>query len=229
MTDDTTLIIDTIASTADQLLAAEETLTDLDSQIGDADFGVNIRRGAEAVKDELESNDFDAPEEVLYTVGRILISEMAGSSGVLFGKSMMEASDAVEDGVDSSSVIAFAEKYRDNVAEQGSVALGAKTMFDAIQPTVLVLKRIQEIDDSVSCAEVSAQAVKACEYGAQSTIPLRAKKGRASYTEWRSVGHPDPGAVAVLIVVREIHKIVQQEYGETVEPYLPGSIEDSVG
>lgn len=228
MTDDTALLIDAVSATADRLLEAEETLTDLDSQIGDADFGVNVRRGVEAVQDELESSDFDGPDDVLDTVGRVLISEMAGSSGVLFGKSMMEASGAFEEGVDLDSVTAFAEQFRDNVAEQGSVELGAKTMFDAIQPTVFALKRILEIDDSVSRADASAQAVKACEYGAGFTIPLRAKKGRASYTEWRSVGYPDPGAVAVLIVLRELHEIVQVEHDETVEPYLPGSIDGFV-
>lgn len=225
MTDDTTLAVEAVERVADRLIAAESVLTDLDSEIGDADFGVNFKRGLTAVEEELEADEFDGPDDVLDTVGRTLISEMAGSSGILFGKSLMEASDAVAAGLDYDAVVAFAEAYSENVAEQGDVVLGSKTMFDAIQPAVYALRRGQELDD-VTPVEASAQAVKACEYGTRFTIPLRAKKGRASYTEWRSVGYPDPGAVAVLIILREVHDLVQQEFDETVEPFLPGDLDD---
>ena len=225
MTDDTQRVVDVVTRVADRLVDDTDTLTELDSEIGDADFGVNLKRGLEAVVEELEAGEFDGPDEVLNVAGRTLISEMAGSSGILFGKSLMEASDALVDGVDLDGVVEFAERYRDNVAEQGDVDIGAKTMFDAIQPTVYALKRGQALEET-DPVEMSAQATKACEYGTTFTIPLRAKKGRASYTEWRSVGYPDPGAVGVLLAVREIHEFVQAEHGEHVEPSLPDDLND---
>ncbi|MUW13687.1 dihydroxyacetone kinase subunit L [Halorubrum sp. CBA1125] len=225
MTDDTTLVVEAVERVADRLVAAEPTLTELDSQIGDADFGVNLRRGLTAVTETVKTDEFNGPDDVLDTVGRTLISEMAGSSGILFGKSLMEASDTVTDGIDYEAIVAFAVAYSDNVATQGDVTLGSKTMFDAIRPAVYALKRGQELDD-VTPTQASAHAVKACEYGVGFTIPLRAKKGRASYTEWRSVGYPDPGAVAVLLILREIHDLVEQEHDETVEPSLPGDLDD---
>jgi dihydroxyacetone kinase-like protein len=225
MTDDTQRVVDVVTRVADSLVNDADTLTELDSEIGDADFGVNLERGLEAVVEELEDGEFDGPDEVLNVAGRTLISEMAGSSGILFGKSLMEASDALADGVDLDGVVEFAERYRDNVAEQGDVDIGAKTMFDAIQPTVYALKRGQALEET-GIVEVSAQATKACEYGATFTIPLRAKKGRASYTEWRSVGYLDPGAVGVLLAVREIHEFVQAEHGERVKPSLPGDLDN---
>jgi dihydroxyacetone kinase-like protein len=223
MTDDTDLLIEVFERVADRLEADADYLTDLDSEIGDADFGVNLKRGVEAAREEVSDTDFDRPDEVLDTIGRTLISEMAGSSGILFGKSLMEGSDALTSGIDYASVVSFAEAYRDNIADQGNVDMGSKTMFDAIQPIVFALKRGSELDD-VTALEASANAVKACKYGVAFTIPLRAKKGRASYTEWRSVGHPDPGAVAMLIIVQEIHDSVQEILGEEVKPYLPGDI-----
>lgn len=225
MTDGTALVVEAVERVADRLIAAESTLTELDSQIGDADFGVNLKRGLTAVQETVKTDEFDGPDNVLDAVGRTLISEMAGSSGILFGKSLMEASDTVTDGIDYGTMVAFAVAYSDNVATQGDVTLGSKTMFDAIRPAVYALKRGQELDD-VTPTEASAHAVKACEYGVGFTIPLRAKKGRASYTEWRSVGYPDPGAVAVLLILREIHSLVEQEHDETVEPFLPGELND---
>jgi dihydroxyacetone kinase-like protein len=225
MIDHTAIVVEAVERIADRVTAEESTLTDLDSQIGDADFGVNLDRGFQAAKRELESGNFDGPDEVLETVGRTFISEMAGSAGILFGKSLMEASNALADGIDYESVVAFAEAYRDNVANQGDVTLGSKTMFDAIQPAVYTLRRDKEFED-VTPVEASAHTVKACEYGVRFTIPLRAKKGRASYTEWRSVGYPDPGAVAVLLMVREIHDLVQREYDEQVDPFLPRDLDE---
>lgn len=189
----------------------KEYLTELDSKIGDADFGVNLDRGLTAVLEELDGMDVESTfaAEIVETVGRVLMSEMAGSSGILFGGGLMTASAEIKGGTDAESFVAFAWAYVDHVEEKGDVSIGAKTMFDAIVPAVNLLSKSVEHDER-SPAETTGAALAAARRGAKFTSTLEAKKGRASYVESRSIGHPDPGAVFTAIVFEEIHSLVQE-------------------
>ncbi|WP_320784488.1 dihydroxyacetone kinase subunit DhaL [Streptomyces sp. CRN 30] len=169
-----------------------ERLTALDSPIGDADHGSNLRRGFAAVAAALEKEAPPTPGAVLQLAGRQLISTVGGASGPLYGTLLRRTGKAL--GADAAEVTE--EQLRDAfrtgveaVAVLGGAAPGDKTMLDALLPAVDAL------------GESFAAAADAAERGAEATIPLRARKGRASYLGERSVGHRDPGATSAALLV----------------------------
>jgi dihydroxyacetone kinase-like protein len=193
-------------------------LEELDSEIGDGDFGTNLQRGARACTEELERSDSGTPAELVRTVGQTLLNEVGGSSGVLIGMSLMKASEELSGAVTRTSLVRFAERFRSEIEDRGEVSIGDKTMYDVIVPVVSVLQARAESE--LSSAEVSAQVVEAARRGAIYTSALQAHSGRASYTELRAVGNPDPGAVGIYLILQEIHKTVQLRTDTTVEPHL---------
>jgi dihydroxyacetone kinase-like protein len=191
-----------IANVADRLAAEREYLTDLDSAIGDADHGTNMDRGFEAALEQAESTDGDAAV-IVKTVGTALVSAVGGASGPLYGGSIMSASAELEEGIAPETTVAFAEAYLEKVQDRGDAQVGAKTMVDALVPAVHTYKKSIEVDD-LPPVEALRKAADAAERGVAFTVPLRAKKGRASYLGWRSVGHRDPGATSTLLIVEEL-------------------------
>lgn len=191
----------------------KEYLTDLDSAIGDADHGANLNRGFKTVLEKIEGKDDDI-QEIVKTVGMALVSEVGGAAGPLYGGSCMTASQELEDGITTESSIAFAETFLEKLQDRGDARIGDKTMVDAITPAVHTYKKSIEQDD-LPPLEALAKAVDAAERGVEFTVPIQAKKGRASYLGWRSVGHQDPGATSTLFMLEEIL--------ETAEGYLEGA------
>lgn len=161
-------------------------LTELDSAIGDADHGSNLQRGFRAVTATLESEPPDTPGAALILAGRQLISTVGGASGPLYGTLLRRTGKALGD---SAEVTAgqLAEALGAGVAavaQLGGAKAGDKTMIDALEPAVAAL------------ATSFAAAATAAEEGAVATVPLQARKGRASYLGERSIGHQDPGATS---------------------------------
>ncbi|MER6691346.1 dihydroxyacetone kinase subunit DhaL [Streptomyces minutiscleroticus] len=166
-------------------------LTVLDSAIGDADHGSNLRRGFTAVASELEKEPPDTPGAVLALAGRHLISTVGGASGPLYGTLLRRAGKALGDAA-AVSRQELADALRagvDAVRQLGGAAPGDKTMVDALVPAV----------DALGTSFAAARS--AAEEGALATTPLRARKGRASYLGERSVGHQDPGAASSALLV----------------------------
>ncbi|MEU3980787.1 dihydroxyacetone kinase subunit DhaL [Streptomyces sp. NPDC026672] len=168
-----------------------ERLTALDSAIGDADHGSNLQRGFRAVTAVLEKEAPATPGAVLTLAGRQLISTVGGASGPLYGTLLRRAGkalgDAAEVGEDE-----FAAALRagvDGVVALGGAAPGDKTMIDALVPAV------DALGDGFAAARTAA------EEGALATVPLQARKGRASYLGERSIGHQDPGATSSALLV----------------------------
>ncbi|MFM9371941.1 dihydroxyacetone kinase subunit DhaL [Streptomyces sp. Da 82-17] len=161
-------------------------LTDLDSAIGDADHGVNMRRGFAAVSEALAGSDATAPGALLALAGRQLISKVGGASGPLYGTLLRTAGKALGDtGEVSREELAQALRAGvDAVAKLGGAAPGDKTMLDALVPAV------DALPTSFDAAREAAGK------GAEATVPLQARKGRASYLGERSIGHQDPGATS---------------------------------
>lgn len=166
-------------------------LTELDSAIGDADHGTNLRRGFAAVATALSEESPSTPGAVLVLAGRRLISTVGGASGPLYGTLLRRAGKALGDGERVSR-----EQLRDAlrvgveaVAKLGGATAGDKTLLDALVPAV------EALDTSWAAAR------EAAEEGARATVPLQARKGRASYLGERSVGHQDPGATSVALLV----------------------------
>jgi dihydroxyacetone kinase-like protein len=191
-----------IANVADRLADEKKHLTDLDSAIGDADHGANMNRGFGAAVEEAESAGGEAAD-VVKAVGRALVSKVGGASGPLYGGSIMAASAELEGGITAETTVAFGEAYLEKMQDRGDAPIGAKTMVDAVTPAVHTYKKSIETDD-LSPLEALGKAVDAAERGVDFTVPLRAKKGRASYLGWRSVGHQDPGATSTLFVLEEL-------------------------
>ncbi|WP_129115796.1 dihydroxyacetone kinase subunit DhaL [Halegenticoccus tardaugens] len=198
-------------------IAEEKTyLTELDSAIGDADHGANMDRGFRAVKEKTAEMDDADVSDVVKTVGMTIISEVGGASGPLYGGSIMSASATLSEGITAETSVAFAEAYLEKVRERGKAEVGAKTMVDALTPAVHTYKKSIEQDDLPPLSAL-AKAVDACERGVRFTTPIKARKGRASYLDWRSVGHQDPGATSTLFIMEELLA--------TAEEHLEGEVE----
>ncbi|MEI5526077.1 dihydroxyacetone kinase subunit DhaL [Streptomyces brasiliscabiei] len=180
-----------MTATAASVEREAERLTALDSPIGDADHGSNLRRGFAAVSAVLEKEAPDTPGAVLVLAGRQLISTVGGASGPLYGTLLRRSGKALGDAAEVSEA-QFAEALRagvDAVMALGGAAPGDKTMIDALVPAVDAL------------ADSFAAASAAAEEGAQATTPLQARKGRASYLGERSIGHQDPGATSAALLI----------------------------
>ncbi|MGW7364279.1 dihydroxyacetone kinase subunit DhaL [Streptomyces sp. NPDC054841] len=169
-------------------------LTELDSAIGDADHGNNMQRGFTAVTTALEKEAPDTPGAVLMLCGRQLISTVGGASGPLYGTLLRRTGKTLGDAAEVSAE-RLAEALRAGVAavaQLGGAKAGDKTMLDALEPAV------EALGDS---AESFAAARDAAERGALATVPMLARKGRASYLGERSIGHQDPGATSSALLI----------------------------
>ncbi|MCF3166934.1 dihydroxyacetone kinase subunit DhaL [Streptomyces californicus] len=166
-------------------------LTDLDSAIGDADHGSNLQRGFAAVKAVLEKDAPATPGALLALAGRQLISTVGGASGPLYGTLLRRTGKALGDDAEVTQE-QFAQAFAAGVAavgQLGGAQAGDKTMLDALLPAAEAL---------ALSFDGAADAARA---GAEATVPMRARKGRASYLGERSIGHQDPGATSAALLV----------------------------
>ncbi|GAB4589837.1 dihydroxyacetone kinase subunit DhaL [Nocardia sp. IFM 10818] len=178
--------------------ANAEELTDLDAAIGDADHGTNMRRGLTAAVAALDDSATaaDAAKQTAMT----LIRSIGGASGPLYGTFFLRFAGAVDTG---SDIADFARAFRaglDGVIARGKADPGDKTMVDALAPAADALDKHAAAGDSAAAALDAA--VHAADAGRDATIPLIARKGRASYLGERSAGHQDPGATSAALLVR---------------------------
>ncbi|MCB5179280.1 dihydroxyacetone kinase subunit DhaL [Streptomyces antimicrobicus] len=180
-----------MAAAADVVRREAARLTELDSPIGDADHGSNLLRGFTAVESALASEPPATPGALLQLTGRTLISTVGGASGPLYGtlfrRAGKELGEAAE--VSDEQLRAALQVGVDAVAQLGGAAPGDKTMLDALLPGVAAL------------ATSYRAAADAAEQGALATVPMQARKGRASYLGERSIGHQDPGATSSALLL----------------------------
>ncbi|WP_111766678.1 dihydroxyacetone kinase subunit DhaL [Nakamurella deserti] len=172
-------------------------LTHLDREIGDGDHGENLAKGFAAVLTKLDAATPETPGAVLKLVATTLISTVGGASGPLFGTAFLRAATSVGDAaeLDGPAVASALEAARTGVVARGKAEPGDKTMVDALTPAVAAATATA--DGGGDVAAVLAAAAAAAVTGAADTVPLRARKGRASYLGERSIGHADPGATSV--------------------------------
>lgn len=178
-------------------------LITLDRAIGDGDHGENMDRGFQAVRAKLEAaGGVATPAEVLKLVATTLISTVGGASGPLFGTAFLKASGAVagKESLDGSDVVALLTAARDGIVLRGKAEVGDKTMVDAWTPAVEAAA--ESADGGAAGSAVLAAAADAAQTGAESTDPLVARKGRASYLGERAIGHRDPGSVSTVLLLR---------------------------
>ncbi|MFF0744673.1 dihydroxyacetone kinase subunit DhaL [Streptomyces sp. NPDC004111] len=194
-----------MSGTAAAVDAEADRLTELDSAIGDADHGSNLRRGFAAVAEALEKEPPGTPAGVLALAGRKLISTVGGASGPLYGSLLRGTGKALGDGAEVTAA-QFAQALWagvDSVAKLGGAAAGDKTMLDALLPAVDALTDALGAEGGEVAAAFGA-ARDAAESGALATVPMQARKGRASYLGERSIGHQDPGATSAALILRTL-------------------------
>jgi dihydroxyacetone kinase-like protein len=176
-------------------------LTELDSAIGDADHGSNMDRGLTAAVAALDAAPPDAAGALLKKVGTTLVSTVGGASGPLYGTLFLRMGAALGDG-ESASPQQLAAALRaglDGVAARGRAEPGDKTMLDALAPAVEALEA--SVGSGAPLQDGLRAAQQAAARGRDATTPLQARKGRASYLGERSIGHQDPGATSVELLV----------------------------
>lgn len=187
-------------------LAADnrEHLNDLDAAIGDADHGSNMDRGLSAAVAALEAAPPDNPGALLTKVGMTLISTVGGASGPLFGTLFlrMGTSFGSADPVTLELLAAALRAGLEGVVARGKAVDGDKTMYDALAPAV------RSLDDalarSAGLLPALQAAAAAAAAGRDATSPMLARKGRASYLGERSIGHLDPGAASVALLLQAV-------------------------
>lgn len=193
-----------LESTAAVLAENKGYLTDLDSAIGDADHGTNMDRGFTKVMEKLPTVADKDIGNILKTVGMTLISSVGGASGPLYGTFYMRggmAADAKEE-LDGDDLVNVLQGAVDGIIQRGRAQPGDKTMVDALLPALAALK--QAVADGQDVRAAVAAAVAAAEQGMKDTIPLQARKGRASYLGERSIGHQDPGATSSHLILNAL-------------------------
>ena len=178
-------------------------LVELDAAIGDADHGENMVRGMRAVVQQLESATPANPSEVLKLAATTLISKVGGAAGPLYGTAFLRAGGATMDKetLEPADLVDMLTAARDGIVARGKAEPGDKTMVDAWSPAVDAAAEAAG-SGGADATSVLAAAAGAAEQGALDTIPLVARKGRASYLGERSAGHQDPGATSSALLLR---------------------------
>jgi dihydroxyacetone kinase-like protein len=187
-------------------------LTQLDAAIGDADHGANMTRGFNAVEAKLDGLDSDTPPgKVLMQAGSTLVSTVGGASGPLWGSALRRAGKALGEAetFEAADLVSALDAALHGIVELGAAEPGDKTIVDALGPAVSTLRAGVEggrpLKDAVSDARAAA------EEGMRATIPMQARKGRASYLGERSVGHQDPGATSTALIMAALERTVAEE------------------
>jgi dihydroxyacetone kinase-like protein len=184
-------------------------LTELDAAIGDADHGINMDRGFKKVMTQLPGAADSDIGSILKTTGMALISSVGGAGGPLYGTLFMRAgmASAGKHELNDKDLLELLEAAVDGVIQRGKAKLGDKTMVDALVPAAEAFKQFVEAGGN-DTLEGLQKAVDAAEQGMIDTIPLVARKGRASYLGERSAGHQDPGATSSYMILKALQEVV---------------------
>jgi dihydroxyacetone kinase-like protein len=179
----------------------KDELTELDAAIGDGDHGANLDRGMRAVLAALDEAQPATASALVSKVGMTVVSTVGGASGPLFGTLFLRMATALGESTDLSlAQLATAMRAGlDGVVARGKAEAGDKTMLDALAPAVTALEEAAAA--GTATAEALRLALAAAEDGRDATTPMQARKGRASYLGERSVGHQDPGATTVALLM----------------------------
>jgi dihydroxyacetone kinase-like protein len=183
-------------------------LTKLDSEIGDGDHGNNMHRGFQAALERLDADDPSTPADVLKAVSMALISKVGGAAGPLYGTAFLRASTALgsKEEVSAEDAAGALEAALGGIKQRGKAEVGDKTMVDALQPAA---EAAQEAAGEGSVAGVFRAAAGAAEEGAESTVPMTARRGRASYLGARAQGHQDPGATSTYLLLDAAARVLE--------------------
>ncbi len=199
-----------LEKTAAVLQANKTYLTDLDSAIGDADHGTNMDRGFKKVMEKLPTVFDNDIGNILKTTGMTLISSVGGASGPLYGTFFMRSGMAIaaKEELSDEDLFTLLQAGVEGILQRGRPNLEDKTMYDAWAPALEAMQGA--LSTGMGTVEVLETAVAAAEQGMKNTIPLQARKGRASYLGERSIGHQDPGATSSYLMLNALLETVKE-------------------
>ncbi len=206
---------------AAEVAARRDELTELDAAIGDADHGVNMDRGMQAVVAKLPGGEGDgvggesvpAIGALFKAAGMTLVSTVGGAAGPLYGTLFLEMGKAAADRT-TLSAAEWAGVVSAGVAGvqmRGKAEAGDKTMVDALQPAAAALQAAT--GSGAALGDALRAAADAARGGMEATVPLVARKGRASYLGERSAGHQDPGATSSWLLLRTAAETLAGDHG----------------
>ncbi|AQT79841.1 dihydroxyacetone kinase subunit L [Mycolicibacterium litorale] len=212
--------VQVIAETA---LQNEKYFCDLDAVAGDGDFGYSLARGFESVLDKWDTLDGSSPSAFLRGVATTLATRLGGTSGPIWSTGFLRAGAAVKDRAElqSADALAMIDAAIAGIQQRGGAAVGDKTLLDALCPLRDELAAMQ----AEPPARIARAAAVAARRGATHTKELKANRGRASYVGERSIGYPDPGAVAVAVMAENIAQLWAS--AATITPSHPTSKESA--
>ena len=200
-----------ITSAAGVIDANRDHLTQLDAAIGDADHGINLARGFAAVLAALDTKPAETPGAVLIVTGSTLISKVGGAAGPLYGMAFRRAGQSLgtAEEVGLPALGQALEAALAGVQQLGAAREGDKTMVDALAPATRALAKA--VAEGAAQADALAAAAAAAAEGAEATVSMEARKGRASYLGPRSVGHEDPGAASTVLILTALRDAAAQD------------------
>lgn len=191
--------VDWIKRSAAAIHENRQELIDLDRAIGDGDHGDNMNRGFETLLSKMEGKEFATIADVMKLTASTLISTVGGASGPLYGTAFMRAAKASGEDLDANGVVGLIQAALQGILDRGKATTGEKTMVDTWTPALEAAKKAAE--STSDCAAVLRASATAAAEGAESTIPMQATKGRASYLGERSIGHLDPGSRSTTLIL----------------------------
>jgi len=190
-----------LISVSQRVIANAEELTALDRAIGDGDHGINMRRGFEAVLTDVGTLSAKTLGDALKGVGTTLVMKVGGASGPLYGTLFMALGKSLTEEITREAVADAFGQAIEAVKLRGKSDVGHKTMLDVLAPVHAVI--CAGGDDLPARLRATAQAA------AQSTIPMKAIRGRASFLGERSVGHMDPGARSSALIIDAVADVME--------------------
>jgi len=219
---DTKTLIKVLSNILEVMRTNEKYLTKLDADIGDADHGINMVRGFEKVMELISQQNPEDIGTVLQLTGMGLLQVVGGAAGPLYGMLFLEASKPLK-GKKEMTVQDFVSMLeaglRAVVTTGGGTQPGEKTMVDVLHPVVEKLKKMVSERSDLDFVTVLEEIVPYARECVIKTIPMLAKRGRASYLGERSIGHQDPGATSTYLIIRTFLDTLKGRKGVKISEY----------
>jgi dihydroxyacetone kinase-like protein len=200
---DLEFVVRTIAQTA---VDNEREFCDLDSVVGDGDFGYSLARGFEIVLADWDTFDRGTPGTFLQKIALVITKRVGGTSGPIWGTAFLRAAGAVKGKAEltGDDVVAMLRAAAEGIKARGKSDLGDKTLLDSLIPMTDTIEETLAGQPASTAAEIAKAAAATARATADATSRMQAMRGRASYTGERSIGSPDAGAVAVAVMAERI-------------------------
>ncbi|CAI2434070.1 PTS-dependent dihydroxyacetone kinase, ADP-binding subunit dhaL [Serratia ficaria] len=203
-------VVDWLLRCGEVFTRQRDFLTQLDTEIGDADHGLNMNRGFNKVVEKLPSVADKDIGFILKNTGMTLLSSIGGASGPLFGTFFIRAAQAAnaKQSLDLAELHQLMQEGVEGVVMRGKAEPGDKTLCDVWWPVVESLG--QSARQQLAVPDALRRAAERAEQAVEGTITMQARKGRASYLGERSIGHQDPGATSVMLMIKTLAEVAGQ-------------------